>query len=223
MLRLGKIPPAFKLGHSNRTQWYHLECLFRSFRRMCKHSRIIVSVADIEGFEKIIPEDQERIQLCILKYSRSNNNPYDASIKSVEMKEHHSDAYMEQETCKNTSITNNFISQTVPINSSLFQTPQIPFPMLTAVNPISTGIPLFPLAHVMHQSPIVGSKLSNKISSNAPAEGNKGDFDKIMDAWWHDLLQLQQIQLEKLQQKDNILPSSKKDNASDQKEKYDAV
>jgi len=51
---------------------------------MCKHSKTITTVADVEGFEKLKREDQERIQLCILKYDSSQyGEPNDAALAST--------------------------------------------------------------------------------------------------------------------------------------------
>ncbi|KAJ8598144.1 hypothetical protein CTAYLR_007415 [Chrysophaeum taylorii] len=64
-LRIGKIPPSIKTGHSCRTHWYHLPCIFRSFRRACKGTKTITSVNDIANFDRLRPSDQQHIRICI--------------------------------------------------------------------------------------------------------------------------------------------------------------
>ena len=48
--RIGKRAPSVRHGHSRKTKWYHIECIFASFRRTCKKSKTITSVADLEAF-----------------------------------------------------------------------------------------------------------------------------------------------------------------------------
>merc|ERR1719247_334676 len=44
--RIGKRAPSVRHGHSRKTKWYHIECIFASFRRTCKKSKTITSVAN---------------------------------------------------------------------------------------------------------------------------------------------------------------------------------
>ncbi|KAJ1455940.1 hypothetical protein M885DRAFT_518832 [Pelagophyceae sp. CCMP2097] len=62
-LRLGKVPPKLHSPrHSSaRTQWFHCECIFRSFSRMSKTTRTIETWSDVRGIEAVRPEDQEWI------------------------------------------------------------------------------------------------------------------------------------------------------------------
>ena len=51
-LRFGKIPPhAETTTYIPRTRWYHLECIFKSFKKVMSGTKTITSVEDIEGFE----------------------------------------------------------------------------------------------------------------------------------------------------------------------------
>ncbi|KAJ8608500.1 hypothetical protein CTAYLR_005751 [Chrysophaeum taylorii] len=62
VLRIGKIPPALRTGHAIRTQWYHPECIFKSFSRMTKTTKTIHCVEDLDGFHKLIPSDQDLVK-----------------------------------------------------------------------------------------------------------------------------------------------------------------
>ncbi|KAJ8614443.1 hypothetical protein CTAYLR_000798 [Chrysophaeum taylorii] len=78
-LRIGKIPPSIKTGHSCRTHWYHLPCIFRSFKRSCKGTKTITAVTDIDNYERLRPEDQRNIIECIRRgpenlYRRSRDD-----------------------------------------------------------------------------------------------------------------------------------------------------
>ena len=37
--RIGKRAPSVRHGHSRKTKWYHIECIFASFRRTCKNPK----------------------------------------------------------------------------------------------------------------------------------------------------------------------------------------
>ena len=56
-------------GHSRKTKWYHIECIFASFRRTCKKSKTITSVADLEGFESLLPADQQKVRDLIVQHN----------------------------------------------------------------------------------------------------------------------------------------------------------
>jgi len=64
-LRIGKIPPSIKTGHSSRTHWYHAHCIFQSFRLVCKGTKIITDVADVEGFHNLQPIDQTKLRFLV--------------------------------------------------------------------------------------------------------------------------------------------------------------
>ena len=84
-LRVGKIPPSIKAGHSRRTHWYHAACIFRSFRNVCKGTRIVESTRDIEDFDNIRAADKETLRAFIAasntalrrlkKYSKDHKQP----------------------------------------------------------------------------------------------------------------------------------------------------
>ena len=54
-----------RTGHSCRTHWYHLPCIFRSFKRSCKGTKTITSLDDIDNFDRLAPRDQADINACI--------------------------------------------------------------------------------------------------------------------------------------------------------------
>ncbi|KAJ8611384.1 hypothetical protein CTAYLR_006500 [Chrysophaeum taylorii] len=77
-LRIGKIPPSIKSvefwrlldaacrnGHSSRTHWYHVACIFQSFKLVCKGTKTITEVKDIEGFDALRVLDQAQIRYLI--------------------------------------------------------------------------------------------------------------------------------------------------------------
>lgn len=74
-LRIGKIPPALKTGHSSRTHWFHLPCIFRSFKRSCKGTKTITCIEDIENFESLRRHDQDNIRSWIGRGSSSSGMP----------------------------------------------------------------------------------------------------------------------------------------------------
>ena len=67
--RIGKRAPSVRHGHSRKTKWYHIECIFASFRRTCKKSKTITSVADLEGFESLLPSDQQKVRDLIVQHN----------------------------------------------------------------------------------------------------------------------------------------------------------
>ena len=67
--RIGKRAPSVRHGHSRKTKWYHIECIFASFRRTCKKSKTITSVADLEGFESLLPTDQQKVRDLIVQHN----------------------------------------------------------------------------------------------------------------------------------------------------------
>ena len=79
-LRIGKIPPSIKTGHSCRTHWYHLPCIFRSFRRACKGTKIITAVSDLANFDRRRREDQDQIRLCIQTAKNSRDRTEGAQV-----------------------------------------------------------------------------------------------------------------------------------------------
>ena len=67
--RIGKRAPSVRHGHSRKTKWYHIECILASFRRTCKKSKTITSVADLEGFESLLPADQQKVRDLIVQHN----------------------------------------------------------------------------------------------------------------------------------------------------------
>ena len=67
--RIGKRAPSVRHGHSRKTKWYHIECIFASFRRTCKKSKTITSVADVESFESLLPSDQQKVRDLIVQHN----------------------------------------------------------------------------------------------------------------------------------------------------------
>ena len=67
--RIGKRAPSVRHGHSRKTKWYHIECIFASFRRTCKKSKTITSVGDLEGFESLLPADQQKVRDLIVQHN----------------------------------------------------------------------------------------------------------------------------------------------------------
>ncbi|KAH8088638.1 N-acylsphingosine amidohydrolase [Aureococcus anophagefferens] len=59
--RIGKQPPSVRLGHG-KTRWYHLDCAFVAFRRVCRKSKTIEAPSDLEGFETMSEGDKERVR-----------------------------------------------------------------------------------------------------------------------------------------------------------------
>ncbi|KAK7241917.1 hypothetical protein SO694_00019457 [Aureococcus anophagefferens] len=59
--RIGKQPPSVRLGHG-KTRWYHLDCAFVAFRRVCRKSKTIEAPGDLEGFETMSEGDKERVR-----------------------------------------------------------------------------------------------------------------------------------------------------------------
>ena len=50
-----------RLGHG-KTRWYHLDCAFVAFRRVCRKSKTIEAPGDLEGFETMSEGDKERVR-----------------------------------------------------------------------------------------------------------------------------------------------------------------
>ena len=69
LLRIGKIPPSIKTGHSCRTHWYHVGCIFKSFQNVCKGTKIITSTDDIERINFVKDPDKEKLR----EYIRTSN------------------------------------------------------------------------------------------------------------------------------------------------------
>jgi hypothetical protein len=63
-LRIAKVhPSSFNDGMTS--DWHHPSCLFESFKRVRKGTKIISSTDDIEGFDTLKADDQELIQRLI--------------------------------------------------------------------------------------------------------------------------------------------------------------
>ena len=62
--RIGKRPPSARLGQG-KTRWYHLECVFASFRRACRRSKTITRQEDVRNLELLAPEDREKVKQMI--------------------------------------------------------------------------------------------------------------------------------------------------------------
>lgn len=62
LIRLGKlVPNAFGDSDTEMKQYYHIDCLFDSFKRARSTTKIIESADDIQGFDKINQKDKEII------------------------------------------------------------------------------------------------------------------------------------------------------------------
>jgi len=64
-LRIGKIPPSVKTGHSARTHWYHVACIFRSFRCVCRGTKTITSTDDVENFDRLLEFDRDKLRAYV--------------------------------------------------------------------------------------------------------------------------------------------------------------
>lgn len=87
-MRIGKIPPALRCASSQRrlssnylcprrrtgktirTQWYHPDCIFKSFVRMTKSTKTIRSTDDLHGFHQLRLPDQQIIADYIVRRSK---------------------------------------------------------------------------------------------------------------------------------------------------------
>lgn len=69
-----------RTGHSCRTHWYHLPCIFRSFRRACKGTKTITAVSDIANFDRLRPSDQQHIRICIQCAKKSRDRTVTAIL-----------------------------------------------------------------------------------------------------------------------------------------------
>ena len=65
-LYFGKTPPHASFSvQAPRTKWYHLECIFESFKKVQKKTKTITSVEDIEGFEGLGEDVKTRVRELI--------------------------------------------------------------------------------------------------------------------------------------------------------------
>lgn len=80
-LRIGKIPPSIKTGHSSRTHWYHDDCIFKSFHFVCRGTKVITQLSDIEGVDQLRKEDVEKLREMIFA---NNSDPARARPSSPE-------------------------------------------------------------------------------------------------------------------------------------------
>lgn len=65
-LRIGRRVLMEQHGDNQITiMWYHARCMFNTFTRARKSTRIIESTDDLEGFEALKPEDQEMLRQII--------------------------------------------------------------------------------------------------------------------------------------------------------------
>ena len=67
--RIGKRAPSVRHGHSPKTKWYHIACIFASFKRTCKKSKTITSTDDLEGFGKLEAKDQQQVRDLISRHN----------------------------------------------------------------------------------------------------------------------------------------------------------
>lgn len=62
LLRLGKIVPnPFSDGGGDMKQWFHLPCMFETFVRARATTKKIEDPSDLEGWEELEKEDQDKI------------------------------------------------------------------------------------------------------------------------------------------------------------------
>lgn len=67
-LRIGRRVLMEQGGESQvSTMWYHARCMFNTFTRSRKTTRVIESPEDLEGFDDLKPEDQELIRRIIAR------------------------------------------------------------------------------------------------------------------------------------------------------------
>ncbi|KAJ1447476.1 hypothetical protein M885DRAFT_624347 [Pelagophyceae sp. CCMP2097] len=64
---LGKRRPALRLGHDPRIKWYHIECLFQSFGRVCYGTKTVTDAADIEDLDVLSDAHRARVLQCIAR------------------------------------------------------------------------------------------------------------------------------------------------------------
>jgi hypothetical protein len=74
-LRIGKNAPSVRHGHSPKTKWFHLDCAFASFARVCKRSKTITTLADVAGVDALHPADAARLEAAIAAYARATARP----------------------------------------------------------------------------------------------------------------------------------------------------
>jgi len=75
-LRIGKIPPSVKTGHSCRTQWYHLPCIFESFKKACKGTKVITNVNDVDFFDRLKPLDRDKLRAYVHAHNAHHQRNY---------------------------------------------------------------------------------------------------------------------------------------------------
>ena len=77
-LRIGKVPPRVNPLQNKRVHWYHPSCVFQSFRRASKKTKLIDRPEkDLEGWHALQPNDRAFIDLCL---RRSREAPGDWAL-----------------------------------------------------------------------------------------------------------------------------------------------
>ena len=77
-LRIGKVPPRVNPLQNKRVHWYHPSCVFQSFRRASKKTKLIdFPQQDLEGWHALQPNDRAFIDLCL---RRSREAPGDWAL-----------------------------------------------------------------------------------------------------------------------------------------------
>jgi len=77
-LRIGKVPPRVNPLQNKRVHWYHPSCVFQSFRRASKKTKLIdFPQQDLEGWRALQPNDRAFIDLCL---RRSREAPGDWAL-----------------------------------------------------------------------------------------------------------------------------------------------
>ena len=77
-LRIGKVPPRVNPLQNKRVHWYHPSCVFQSFRRASKKTKLIDHPEiDLEGWHALQPNDRAFIDLCL---RRSREAPGDWAL-----------------------------------------------------------------------------------------------------------------------------------------------
>jgi hypothetical protein len=65
--RIGKMPPS--LRHTMKTKWFHIECCFKSFDRVCYNTKTITSASEIEGIDEAFsPAEIEVVEQGVEKH-----------------------------------------------------------------------------------------------------------------------------------------------------------
>ena len=197
---------------------------------MCKHSKTISSVEDVEGFEKLRPEDKQRIQFCLLKYdSSSYSEPptTDQSIPDQQPQQIFNGAF-----AIDPAIFSNFANQTAgmplqtlpptswPLNYwQLAQT--LPSMQCLGLNVSPADTPVLVSSSNALERPTVASPNAKR------PEGTDTDanFNKAVDRWWTEAVWIKGNTTDNNIDKERHPPTGKKrqkQQTEDEEEHHDA-